>query len=68
MRKPVYLAVVGISIIVAAGSLGVSLTRYIGLRAYSPKGTAQAAVPLSDQRPPLPPRRSGTTSSPPGTG
>jgi len=44
MRKPVYLAVVGISIVVAAGSLGVILTRYLGLRAYFPKGTAQAAA------------------------
>jgi hypothetical protein len=44
MRKPVYLAVVGISIVVAAGSLGVSLTTYLGLLAYSPKGTAQAAA------------------------
>ena len=44
MRKPVYLTVVGISIVVAAGSLGVTLTRYLGLRAYSPKGTAQAAA------------------------
>ena len=44
MRKPVYLAVLGISIVVAAGSLGVSLTRYLGLLAYSPKGTAQAAA------------------------
>jgi hypothetical protein len=44
MRKPVYLAVLGISIVVAAVSLGVILTRYLGLRAYSPKGTAQAAA------------------------
>jgi hypothetical protein len=44
MRKPVYLAVLGISIVVAAGSLGVSLTRFLGLLAYSPKGTAQAAA------------------------
>ena len=44
MRKPVYLAVVGISIVVAAGSLGVTLTSYLGLLAYSPKGPAQAAA------------------------
>jgi len=44
MRKPVYLAVLGISIVVAAVSLGITLTRYLGLRAYSPKGTAQAAA------------------------
>jgi hypothetical protein len=45
MRKPVYLAVVGISIVVAAVSLGVTLTSYLGLLAYSPKGTAQAVAP-----------------------
>jgi len=44
MRKPVYLAVVGISIVVAAVSLGVTLTRFLGLLAYSPKGPAQAAA------------------------
>lgn len=44
MRKPVHLAVLGISIVVAAGSLGVILTRYLGLLAYSPKGAAQAAA------------------------
>jgi hypothetical protein len=45
MGKPVRLAVIGISIVVSAVSLGVTLTRYIGLLAYSPKGTAQAAAP-----------------------
>lgn len=45
MRKRVYLAVVGVSIVVAAVSLGASLTRYLGLLAYSPKGAAQAAAP-----------------------
>jgi hypothetical protein len=44
MRKPVLLAVLGISIVVAGVSLGVTLTRFLGLRAYSPKGTAQAAA------------------------
>ena len=44
MRKPVHLAIVGLSIVVAAGSLGVTLTRFLGLLAYSPKGTAQAAA------------------------
>ncbi|MBE0568580.1 MAG: hypothetical protein IH577_02740, partial [Deltaproteobacteria bacterium] len=42
MRKPVHLAVSGISIVVAAVSLGVALTRYIGLRAYSPKSPPAA--------------------------
>ena len=45
MGKSVYLAVLGVSIIVAAGSLGVTVTRYLSLRAYSPKYMAQAAAP-----------------------
>jgi hypothetical protein len=45
MGKPVRLAVIGISIVVSAVSLGVTLTRYIGLLSYSPKGAAQAAAP-----------------------
>jgi len=44
MRKPACLAVLGISIVVAGASLGVVLTRYLGLLIYSPKGTAQAAA------------------------
>ncbi|MBP2687886.1 MAG: Type secretion system protein [Deltaproteobacteria bacterium] len=56
MRKPVYLGVLGISIVVAAVSLGVTLTRYLGLRAYSPKGTAQAtATPAGPAVPAAPP-------------
>jgi hypothetical protein len=58
MRKPVYLAVLGISIVVAAVSLGVTLTRYLGLRAYSPKGTAQAAAtPAGRVLPDTPPEQ-----------
>ncbi|MHB1013454.1 MAG: type II secretion system protein N [Desulfobacteria bacterium] len=58
MRKPVCLAVVGISIVVAAGSLGVALTRYLGLLAYSPKGTAQAtAAPAGNGIPATPPEQ-----------
>ena len=44
MRKPVHLAVFGISIVVAAVSLGVTFTRYIGLRAYAPKAPPGAAA------------------------
>jgi len=47
MRKPACLAVVGICIVVAGASLGVVLTRYLGLLVYSPKGTAQAAASLA---------------------
>ena len=57
MRKPVCLAVVSISIVVAAGSLGVALTSYLGLRAYSPKGAAQAAAtPAGPNVPATPPQ------------
>jgi Type II secretion system protein C len=56
MRKPVYLAVVGISIVVAGASLGILLTRYLGLLAYSPKGAAQAAsAPAVPGNPATPP-------------
>jgi len=44
MQKRVYLSVLGISIVVAAVSLGVTLTRYLGLRAYSPKSPPGAAA------------------------
>jgi hypothetical protein len=44
MRKPVFLAVLGISIVVAGVSLGVILTRFLGLLAYSPKAPAQASA------------------------
>jgi hypothetical protein len=56
MRKPVYLAVIGISIVIAGVSLGVTLTRYLGLLAYAPKGTAQAAAT---------PSGTGTPATPP---
>ncbi len=48
MRKPVYLAVVGVSIVVSAVSLGVALTRYVSLRAYAPKAPLRtsAAAPV----------------------
>jgi hypothetical protein len=56
MPKPFCMAVVGISIIVSAVSLGVTLTRYHGLLAYSPKGTAQAAAsPAVPSTPATPP-------------
>jgi hypothetical protein len=58
MRKPVCLAILGVSIVVAAVSLGVTLTRYLGLRAYSPKGTAQAAAtPAGPNIPATPPEQ-----------
>jgi hypothetical protein len=44
MRKPVHLAILVFSVVVTGVSLGVTLTRFLGLLAYSPKGTAQAAA------------------------
>ena len=44
MRKPVHLAVLGISIIVAAGSLGMTLAGYLSLRAYAPKAAGRPAA------------------------
>jgi type II secretion system protein C len=55
MRKPVHLAVLGISIFVAAVSLGVTLTRYLGLRAYSPKAPPGAAAPPAGKTVAIPP-------------
>jgi type II secretory pathway component PulC len=55
MRKPLCLAVIGISIVVSAVSIGVTLTRYIGLRAFSPKGTAQAVATLAGSDAPATP-------------
>lgn len=45
MQKPVQLAVLGVSIVVAACSLGVTLARSLSLRAYAPKAAARAAPP-----------------------
>jgi len=68
MRKPVYLAVLGISIVVAAVSLGVTLTRYLGLRAYSPKGTAVAAATPAGREVPVPPPEEWNNLFAPGDG
>ena len=68
MRKPVYLAVLGISIVVAAVSLGVTLTRYLGLRAYSPKGTVQAAASTAGPNVPATPVEEWNNLFAPGDG
>jgi general secretion pathway protein C len=58
MRKPVHLAVLGISIVVAAGSLGMTLSRYLSLRAYAPKTAAHlAAAPPVRGVPTMPPEQ-----------
>ena len=58
MRKRVHLAVLGISIVVAAGSLGMTLSRWLSLRAYAPKAAARpAAVPAANAAPTAPPEQ-----------
>ncbi len=58
MRKPAHLAVLGISIVVAAGSLGMTLTRYLSLRAYAPKAAARpSAAPAQRVVPASPPEQ-----------
>jgi hypothetical protein len=57
MRKPAYLALSGISIVVAAVSLGVTLTRYLGLRAYTPKAPPGAAAPAGNTVAAAPPEQ-----------
>jgi len=68
MRKPVCLAVLGISIVVAAVSLGVTLTRYIGLRAYSPGGAALAGATPAGYALPVTPPEEWTNLFAPGDG
>ena len=56
MRKPVYLGVLGGAIVVSAVSLGITLTRYLALRAYSPRPPARAsAAPADRPTAPVPP-------------
>jgi general secretion pathway protein C len=58
MRKRVHLAVLGISIVVAAGSLGMTLSRWLSLRAYAPKAAARpAAAPAANAAPTAPPEQ-----------
>jgi hypothetical protein len=67
LRK-VHLAVVAVSIVVAAVSLGVTLTRYLGLRAYSPKGAAQAAATPGERNVPVAPAEEWNNLFAPGDG
>jgi general secretion pathway protein C len=58
MRKPVHLAILGVSIVVVAGSLGMTLTRYLSLRTYAPKSAARpAAAPAERVVPTSPPEQ-----------
>jgi len=56
MRRPLFLAIVGVSIVVSAVAVGTALTRYLSLRAYTPKappGTAGAAAEPQTAPPPV---------------
>src|SRR5512139_1750950 len=54
MRKPVYLGVLGMAIVVSAVSLGATLTRYLSLRSYSPKASPGTAAAPHDSVSPTP--------------
>ena len=57
MRKQVHLAVLGISIVVAAGSLGMTFSRYLSLRAYAPNVAARPAAAAERVVPTMPPEQ-----------
>lgn len=58
MRKPLYLAIIGGSIAVCAVALGISLTRYLSLRAWSPNAVPRiAAASQGPQAAVLPPEQ-----------
>jgi len=57
MQKSAYMAILGVSVVVAAGSLGTMLTRYLGLRAYSPIAPVRAAAPAERVVPTTPPEQ-----------
>jgi len=58
MRKRVHLAVLGISIVVAAASLGMTLSRWLSLRASAPKAAARpAAAAAANAAPTVPPEQ-----------
>jgi len=68
MTKPVYLGVLGISIVVAAVSLGVTLTRYLGLLAYSPKAPLAAPADPAGKTAAIPPPEQWNNLFAPGQG
>jgi hypothetical protein len=68
MRKPVFLAVLGVSIVVAGVSLGVTLTRFLGLLAFSPRAPAQAAATPAGPAGPAAPAEEWNNLFAPGAG
>jgi len=56
MRRSLYLAIVGVSIVVSAVAVGATITRYLSLLSYSPKapqGTASVAAEPGPAPPPV---------------
>jgi len=49
MRKPVFLGVLGGAIVVSAVSIGITLTKYLSLRAYSPRPPGRSATAPADR-------------------
>jgi general secretion pathway protein C len=68
MRKPAYLVVLGISIVVAAGSLGMTLSRYLSLRAYAPKAAARPSAVTAERGVPTRPPEQWTNLFAPAQG
>lgn len=68
MRKQVYLSVLGISIVVAAVSLGMTMTRYLSLRAYAPKAAARPAAADAERVVPAQPPEKWTNLFAPAQG
>jgi Type II secretion system protein C len=55
MPRPLFLAILGVSIVASAVALGTSLTRYLSLRSYSPKAPAGTAGVVTEPGPAPPP-------------
>lgn len=68
MRKPVYLGVLGISIVVGAVSLGIAATRYLAVRSYAPKESALPAPAPREAAAPVPPPEKWTNLFAPAQG
>jgi len=68
MRKPVYLGVLGISIVVGAVSLGIAATRYLAVRSYAPKASALPAPAPREPGAPVPPPEKWTNLFAPAQG
>jgi len=68
MQKPIRLAILGISIVVAAGSIGMTVARYLSLRAYAPKVAVRPAVAPGHRNVPVSPPEQWTNLFAPAQG